>query len=217
LSTQRLSPTERAAIEQQIKDLEQAQTRQSVPSTPGVFGMFDRPKPGTSDPEPARAEAGKSEPPAKSSLQPEAKSDLQEATPDLSPEEFESLAERITAIADHICRLRACWVTSLSTEIDRQAELFRSKLQELARTLPDELLEVILGDRTYLLRQPVRDVSKPTITEKVQLRTIAPSAPALDVVGTWTELYYAIHQPRPPRPPEHPPGYIPDGLQALVA
>src|SRR5690349_7995099 len=90
LKMQRLSPSERAAIEQQIKDLEQSQSRKTIPLTPGVFGVFDRPKPDRSDPEPVRTEASTSELPAKPS-EPDADTNLHEGMPDLSPEEFEAL------------------------------------------------------------------------------------------------------------------------------
>lgn len=218
LKTQRLTPSERAALEQQISELERSQLPQSIPSGPGVLGVFDRPQPGRTDSEPVALEPetqaeSKNQLAPSSTRPPESQASEQE----LSPDEFEASAEQITAIADRIVRLRAYWARTLSVEVDRESEAWLAKLHEAAKDIPAELLEFILGDRSYLLRQKVRDVRKPSITEKVQLQLIAPSAPALDSVGTWSEVYYAIHQPRRPRPPEHPVGYVPDGLQALVS
>ena len=218
LKTQRLTPSERAALEQQVSELERAQLPEAVPSGPGVFGMFDRPEPGKNDVEPiAREPKNLAEQKKPSAPSPAKPPEPQPSDHGLSPDEFEALAEQITAIADRITRLRTYWATTLSVEVDRESEMWLARLHEAAKGLPEELLEFILGDRSYLLRQEVRDVRKPSIAEKVQLQLIAPSAPALDSVGTWSEIYYAIHQPPSPRAPEHPVGYVPDGLQALVS
>lgn len=217
LTTQRLTPSERTAVEQQVSELEGSQVPQPVSSGPGVLGVFDRPQPRRSDPEPVAAESEGHSESNNSTAMPPIPLESQAADDELTPDEFEALAEQIAAIADRIVRLRAYWATTLSREVDTEAEMWLAKLHEAAKDLPEELSKFVLGDRYYLLRQKVRDVRKPSITEKVQLQLIAPSAPSLDCVGTWSEIYYMIHEPRRPRVAEHPVGYVPDGLQALVS
>lgn len=216
LLTERLSDAERQALEQRVKELEAPPSE--VPprsSMPGVLGVFDRPLPVASHTD--KEETVPVTDAAKAAVADESAepSTPEPAEADLSPEEVDELADKIAAIADRVVWLRSVWARTLSVEIDREAEVWLVRLKALAKRLPEEVLEAVLGKSIGLLRRTVRNVDKPVISEKVQQRVLPPSAPSLDAVGTWSELYYAFRNPRPPRDP--PRGYVPDGLQALVS
>ena len=104
----------------------------------------------------------------------------------------------------------------LSAEVDREAETWLARLHELAKDLPHEITGLVLEDRAYLLSQQPRDVSKPAVSETIQQLLLASSAPSLDLFGTMSEVYYAIHELRRAPVPECPPGYVPDGLQQFL-
>jgi hypothetical protein len=101
-------------------------------------------------------------------------------------------------------------------EVDEQAERCLARLQELAKKIPTDLAEVALGSNASLLTQKVGEVRKPQVSQDIQLTVLPPSAPSLDQSGAWSDLYYALTQPRSPRPLQHAPGYVPDGLQQFL-
>lgn len=211
LRTRRLSWSERVAIEAKIRRLENPDCENEILALPGVFGVFDRPEPGKSE-----EAANPNQDTARNSAPDASEPSTQEPPQARSRDELDSLAEKIVNIADRIRFLRSAWTTTLSLEVDREAELWLARLHEVAKTLPREIVELLLEDRAYLIHQRARDFSKPSISRDVQLRVMAPSAPSVDLTGTMSEVYYAVHQARAPRP-GHPPGYVPDGLQALVS
>src|SRR5215831_14575996 len=95
LNTQRLTPSERSALEQQMKELERSQTSQSIPTTAGVFGIFDRPGPGKHDPDPvvleAEAQTETKEPSSTPTTEP---AESPPPSDELSADEFEVLADQ---------------------------------------------------------------------------------------------------------------------------
>jgi hypothetical protein len=214
LRTRRLSWSERVAIEAKIRDLENPDIEAFRVSLPGVFGVFDRPEPGTSDSDSQPSETKEA---GKSLVEKQSQPAAQDPTPPArSPAGLDALADLITDVADRIIRLRRFWATTLAPEVDRESERWLTKLHELAKGLPREIVDLILEDRAYLMHQQPRDVSKPAISQDIQQSLIAPSAPSIDMTGTWSEVYFGIHQPQRPRAPQHPPGYVPDGLQQFL-
>ena len=219
----KLTPAERTEIERQLTDLEKPPrpVQSKKPISPYLLGTWDRQKPAEPKSDAKRDVTPSA--PVQAPTQPtdtEHELPAQEpvvVAPPLSAVEVDELVVQVREIADRIMRLRAFWARTLSPEVDREGELWLSRLQELAKKLPSEILELALGERVSLVTQPVRDVSKPQISTKVQQRLIAPSAPNLPQADTWSELYFAIHEPRTPRPRTNPPGYIPDGLQGWVS
>lgn len=113
--------------------------------------------------------------------------------------------------------LGAVWANTLSFEVMREAEAWVKKLQEIAATMPREAAENALGSHVGLLTQPVQTIAKPQIPQDLQERVLPPSAPSGKYADTRSELYWWRVAPERPREPQHPPGYLPDGLQSLVS
>lgn len=214
LRTRRLSFSERLAIETKIRDCESPDWEVMELSMPGVFGVFDRPEPGRSD---SISEPPKTDGAGKSQKEALPQPDVEKSDPsNRSPADLDALADKICDVADRIIRLRRFWATTLAPEVDRESEVWLGKLHELAKNLPREIVDLLLEDRAYLMLQQPRNVTKPAISQDIQQRLIAPSAPSLDMTGTWSEVYFGIHQARRSRAPQHPPGYLPDGLQQFL-
>jgi hypothetical protein len=201
-------------------------------SLPGVLGVFDRPVSAPSIHVPSRSgenvadnateSVTEKEPPCpeQSAQSTESADDADavcetDAASEISPEQAEVLAQRMVDIAERIEWLRSYWARTLSVEVDREIQTWLANLQSLAKNLPNEIAEAILKNRSYLLAQKVQEVKKWEIPEKLQLALLAPSAPALDPAGTRAELYNAMRQPRPPKPTDPPPNYLPDGFGVL--
>jgi uncharacterized protein YukE len=216
VATARLTASEHAAIERQIDELEKPEPAPA--KYPGVLGVFDRPAPSRTEPptpSPTIPSAAEVKASANNDIEPAPPETP--AQPELSPKEADELAERISDIANRIVWMQSFWARTVSVEVDREIQAWLAKLQELAKKLPPELVESTLGTKAQLLTAKVRDIRKETISQNVQLWVLPPSAPSLDSAGVWADLYFAIHEPRAPRPLVHPPGYVPDGLQSWVA
>jgi hypothetical protein len=218
LLTQRLSYSERIEIERRLRELrgEQSDSSPSRPISPYLLGVWDKPAP--TQPEPAPEPEARPDVPAtseKAVAEQASKADAAPTTQDLSPEEAESIAATIATLGERIVELRSFWARTLSLEVEQQAEACLTRLQQLATQIPRDLAEVALGSHASLLTQKTRDVKKPQVSQDIQLNVLPPSVPSLDVTGTWTDLYYAFANPRQPRP-QHPAGYVPDGLQQFL-
>lgn len=135
----------------------------------------------------------------------------------LAPEEIERRSQFLSDIADRITLMRAVWATTLSFEVAREIELWRAKLQQVAKTIPRELAERALGQHVGYLTRPVQNIVKPSIPERVQERVLPPSMPSGKYADVLSEVYWWQRAPERPRETEHPPGYIPDGLQSWVS
>ena len=135
----------------------------------------------------------------------------------LAPEEIERRCQFLSNIADRITLMRAVWATTLSFEVAREIELWRAKLQQVAKTIPRELAERALGRHVGYLTHPVQNIVKPSIPERVQERVLPPSMPSGKYADVLSEVYWWQRAPERPRETEHPPGYIPDGLQSWVS
>jgi hypothetical protein len=218
LLSQRLNYSERTQIERRLREL-QGESGEPIPSqaiSPYLLGVWDKPTRLPDVPtEPAtepKARAENQEKVAEQKPEPDAVPTIQE----LSPEQAETVAQTIVALAERIEHLRSFWARTLSLEIAQQAERCLARLQELATQIPRDLAEVALGSHASLLTQKVRNVRKQQVSENIQVTVLPPSAPSLDQSGKWSDLYYALNQPRFPRQPQHPPSYVPDGLQQFL-
>jgi hypothetical protein len=214
LSTQRLSESERRTLEHRIAELEKPSSATPIPAE-GVLGVFDRPKPRQGDVAPTAIESEAQRGPDVTSTEVDDSKPNEQET-ELSPEQVEDIAVRIVAIADRISWLRRFWATAFSVELASEAESWLARLQALAKNLPDEVAEAVLGSKSYLLKQNVRNIRKPAIDQRIQQRLLPPSAPALEAKGNWMDLYFAFRQPRVEPTPQTSPGYVADG-QALVS
>lgn len=214
LLNQRLSFSERLEIERRLRELEKgSEPVPSSPVSPFLLGVWDKPA-ASSDPPPQSEKIPAQPAPSGTEKEAASKETEQPPHPDIEPAEAETLAHKIADLADRISFLRSYWARTLSPEIDRDAEACLARLHDLARSVPLDLAETALGSHVSLLSQKVRELKRPRIAEKMQLQILPPSAPSLDN-GAWAEVYYAFRNLSPP-PPEHPPGYIGDGLQQFL-
>src|SRR4051812_19807448 len=119
-----------------------------------------------------------------------------------APDTVESLVTRLTAIRERLFWLAACWATTLSPDIAREADRYRELFHDLAEQLrkqdPDKVDGLIVGHEALLLCEPS---PKPTLPMAAQ---------------QWFELAGEVrsqhHQPLRPKSP----GYVPDGLSSFV-
>jgi hypothetical protein len=226
LTTTRLTVLDRRAIEARIEELlpsnQEPASRKAEPPSLYLLGTFDRPTPAqqsqsspqpTPEPQPSARDV-----PSKAAAQPHASEEQTEiAEPVLAPEEIERRSQLLADITDRITLLRAVWATTLSFDVAREIEAWLRKLQETATTVPKEAAERALGRHVGLLTTPVQTISKPQISEKIQELLLPPSAPSLDHADILSQVYWRRFARQQPREPEHPAGYIPDGLQSLVS
>ena len=223
LTTTRLTKLDRQAIEARIEEL--APMRRSTdgrpqPVSPYLLGIFDRPAPAPPGPPisdktvaaPAKSEAPPNVPPQATGEEGKHSQELS-----LTPEETEARCKLLIDIAGRIVLLRSVWTTTLAFEVDREAEAWLARLQQIASTMPREAAEQALGSHCGYLDQAVHTVARPQIAEQLQARLLPPSAPSTDPANIASDLYWYLVSPPPPRKPERPVGYVPDGLQSWVS
>ena len=225
LTTTRLTQLDRKAIEARIQELmsvQKADRPQTKTLSPYLLGTFDRPTsapPSQAVSEPSRSEPLlappiPSQPPAEVNLEAPARPEPPVAS--LSPDEIERRCRLLAEIADRIVLLRALWATTLSFEVTRDAEAWLSKLQEIARTIPEEAAERALGRHAGFLTQAVQPMTKPQIPEALQERLLPPSVPSDWNSAAITELYFTScgHETNAER--HRPANSLPDGLDQFI-
>jgi hypothetical protein len=213
LTTTRLTESDRRAIEARIQELQASQEKaKREPLSPYLLGTFDRPKqqplqpqplPQVPEPRPSPAPEESNAPPASS--QPEAGDEGKrpEELP-LTPGEIDAKSKLLAEIVDRIMVLRAVWANTLSFEVLRETELWLKKLQEVAATIPHEVVENALGSHVGLLTQEVQAVNRPQISERLQKQLLAPSMPGDRFADVDAELYWLRFSPPERREPERP-------------
>ena len=127
------------------------------------------------------------------------------AQPDATPEDSpDSLVARLTEIRDRLFWLQAVWANTLSPDVAREADRYRELFRELAEQLrkldPDAIDRLIAGHEALLLCDP--SPPKPTIPRDAQ---------------RWFDLTCELRGERRQAPMPKPVGYVPDGLQSLLA
>jgi hypothetical protein len=121
---------------------------------------------------------------------------------DDAPDTIENLVARLTAIRERLFWLAACWATTLSPDIAREADRYRDLFHDVAEQLrkqdPEKVDALITGHEALLLAEPS---SKPTLPSRWQ---------------QWFELAGEVRGERSQLPRPKPPGYVPDGLSSFV-
>jgi hypothetical protein len=102
----------------------------------------------------------------------------------------DELANRLKDIKKRIDHLRLVFSTSLSREISREIDTWRSRFKELADVLierdPERLYELVRGSE-HLILSPPKPGTKPTVPLSSQ---------------RWAELVWEINQQPQPEPPK---------------
>ena len=227
LATSRLTMSDRKAIEARIQELLSSRAPEKAKSerlSPYLLGTFDRPAPplprhSVADPRVPTPQPHNPNLPAVPSQPLTNGEEGEPATNErpLTPEEIEAKSKLIANIADRIMLLRAVWATTLSREVACETEAWLKKLQDIAAEMPHEMAERALGPHVSFLTQPVQTISKPQISERLQERLLPPSMPSGRHSEVLSEFYWSRLSPEQPRQPEHPPGYVPDGLQSWIS